>query len=72
METILILLVVIIFGLGIVLFVVLNKLNEIKNASAVELMKGDVTELSRSVMSLQQSMGEKLTAGNESMSRSMA
>jgi len=65
METILILLVVIIFGLGIVLFVVLNKLNEIKNASAVELMKGDVTELSRSVMSLQQSMGEKLTAGNE-------
>ncbi|MCA0228733.1 DNA recombination protein RmuC [Patescibacteria group bacterium] len=73
MELILIvLLVIIILGLGIVLFVVLSKLNEIKSASAVELMKGDVTELNRSIMSLQQSMGEKLVAGNESMSRSMA
>ena len=50
MELILIiLLVVVIFGLGVVLYVMTQKLNEVKNASAVELMKGDVTELARTV-----------------------
>lgn len=61
MELILIiLLIVVIFGLGVVLYVVTQKLNEVKNASAVELMKGDVTELARTVASLQQTMGDKL------------
>lgn len=61
MELILIvLLVVIIFGLGAVLYVVTQKFSELKNASAVELMKGDVTELSRVVANLQQTMGDKL------------
>lgn len=61
MEIVLIiLLVIVICGLGIVLFVVLQKFNEIKNANAVELMKSDVTELSRSIVSLQQTMGDKL------------
>lgn len=61
MELILIiLLVVVIFGLGVVLYVVTQKLNEVKNASAVELMKGDVTELARTVANLQQTMGDKL------------
>ncbi len=61
MELILIiLLVVVIFGLGVVLYVMTQKLNEVKNASAVELMKGDVTELARTVANLQQTMGDKL------------
>lgn len=61
MELILIvLLVIVIFGMGVMLFVLTQKLNEVKNASAVELMKGDVTELSRVVASLQQTMGDKL------------
>lgn len=61
MEIVLIiLLVIVICGLGVVLFVVLQKFNEIKNANAVELMKSDVTELSRSIVSLQQTMGDKL------------
>ena len=61
MELLLIaLLVVVIFGLGIILYVVTGKLNEVKNSSAVELMKGDVTELSRVVANLQQTMGDKL------------
>ncbi len=67
-----ILLVVVIVGLGLVLFVLLTKLNEVKNASAVELIKGDVTELSRGIANLQQTMGDKLERGNLSMSQSMA
>ncbi len=73
MEIVLIiLLVVVIVGLGLVLFVLLTKLNEVKNASAVELIKGDVTELSRGIANLQQTMGDKLERGNLSMSQSMA
>ncbi|MBP6038502.1 MAG: DNA recombination protein RmuC [Candidatus Saccharimonas sp.] len=73
METVLIiLLAIIIIGLAMVLFVLLAKLNEIKNASAVELMKGDVTELSRSIALLQQNMGDRLEQGNQRMSQSMA
>lgn len=61
MEIVLIvLLVVVIFGLGMVLYVLVQKLNEVKNSSAVELVKGDVTELSRIVAQLSQTMGDKL------------
>src|SRR5574344_2802793 len=68
MEIVLIiLLVVVIAGLGVVLFVVLQKLNELKNASAVELMKSDVTELTRNIASLQQVMGDKLERSNAAM-----
>lgn len=67
-----ILLVIIIICLGLVLFVLLTKLNEVKNLSAVELIKGDVTELSRGIASLQQTIGDKLEKGNLTMSQSMA
>ena len=61
METILIiLLVIVLLGLGLVLFVLTQKLNEVKNTSAVELVKGDVTELSRTIAQLSQTMGDKL------------
>lgn len=36
------------------------RLRDIKNSSAVELMKSDVTELSRAVTQLQQNVGERL------------
>ena len=72
MEVVLIiLLVVVIIGLGVVLFVVLQKLNELKNASAVELMKSDVTELTRNIASLQQVMGDKLERSNMAMQTSV-
>ncbi len=68
MEIVLIiLLVLVIVGLGVVLFVVLQKLNELKNTSAVELMKSDVTELTRNIASLQQVMGDKLERSNAAM-----
>ncbi len=61
METILIiLLVIVLLGLGLTLFVLTQKLNEVKNTSAVELVKGDVTELTRTIAQLSQTMGDKL------------
>ena len=72
MEIVLIiLLIVVICGIGVVLFVFLQKFNEIKNTNAVELMKTDVTELSRSIMSLQQTMGDKLEKSNLGIQQSV-
>ncbi len=73
MESVLIiLLVVILLGLGAVIYVVLQKFNELKNASAVELMKSDVTELTRSIAGLQQVMGDKLDRSSVAMQSSMS
>lgn len=73
MEMLLIsLLVIVIIGLVVGLFVITQKLNEMKNSTAVEMMKSDVTELTRSIAALQQTMGDKLDKGNQSMSQSMA
>jgi DNA recombination protein RmuC len=66
------LLVIVIIGLVVGLFVITQKLNEMKNSTAVEMMKSDVTELTRSIAGLQQTMGDKLDKGNQSMSQSMA
>jgi len=72
METLLIiLLVIVIFGLGIVLFVVMQKFAELKNSGAVELMKSDVTELSRTIASLQQTMGDKLERSSATVQTSV-
>ncbi|MFZ1258283.1 MAG: DNA recombination protein RmuC [Candidatus Saccharimonas sp.] len=62
-----VLLVVIVCGLGVVLFVVTQRFNELKNSSAVELMKSDVTELSRSMALLQQTMGDKIDQNSRGM-----
>lgn len=73
METVLIvLLIVILLALGIVLYVVLQKFNELKNASAVELIKTDVTELTRSIAGLQQTMGDKLERSSVAMQTGMS
>lgn len=47
-------------GFGIVIVILNARLKELKSSSAVELMKSDVTELSRAVNQLQQSVGERL------------
>lgn len=67
-----ILLVVVIVGLGLVLMVVFQKFNELKNVSAVELIKTDVTELTRSISALQQVMGDKLERNNAAMQSGMS
>lgn len=72
MEIVLIiLLVIVIFGLAAVLYVVVQKLNEVKNNSAVELVKSDVTELSRTIAQLSQTMGDKLEKSNQGVQQSV-
>lgn len=70
------LLVVLIFaamfaGFGLVIFIMNQRLKELKNASAVELVKGDVTELSRTIAQLQQAMGDKIERGNTNIQQSV-
>ena len=59
-----IVLIVVILGFGAVIAVLNGRLRELRNSSAVELMKADVTELSRSIAGLQQTMGDKLERSN--------
>lgn len=55
-----IVLIAVISGFSAVIVVLNGRLRELKNTNAVELMKADVTELSRSIVGLQQAMGDKL------------
>lgn len=72
METLLIfVLVAVVAGFAIVVYVLNQRLREIKSSSAVELMKSDVTELTRGIASLQQTMGDKLERSNTVMQTSM-
>jgi DNA recombination protein RmuC len=52
--------------------VILNqRLRELKNSSTVEMVKTDVTELSRTIALLQQSMGDRLERNSVAMQTSM-
>ncbi len=71
MPIVIILVVVLIIGFGLVLFVMNQKMNELKKGSAVELMKTDVTELGRTIATLQQVMGDKLERSSTNMQQSV-
>ncbi|MES2875943.1 MAG: DNA recombination protein RmuC [Patescibacteria group bacterium] len=71
-ETTLILtLIAVIVGFSIVLYIVNQRLKELRQGSAVELMKTDVTELSRSINQLQQVMGDKIERSSTNMQQSV-
>ena len=70
-NTLIILLAVVIVVFTITLFIISQKLKELKSSSAVELMKTDVTELSRNIQGLQQTLGEKVDTGNHAMQTNM-
>lgn len=71
-QTILVILLIVIIVGFLAVFAVLNqRLRELKNGNAVELMKADVTELSRSIASLQQNVGDKLERSNMTMQTSV-
>lgn len=70
-SILLIVLGVVIVGFAIVLTVLNRKLQELKGGSAVELIKSDVTELTRGIAGLQQTLGEKLEHNNTAMQTSM-
>ncbi len=58
-------------GFALVIFVLNSRLKELKNSSAVELVKSDVTELTRSITQLQTAMGDKLERSNTNIQRSV-
>lgn len=58
-------------GFAVVAYVVTQQLKSLKSQSSVELLKSDVTELSRSIASLQQVMGERMERSNMAMQTSM-
>lgn len=62
---------VVVVGFAILIYVVNQRLGEQKNSSAVTLLKSDVTELSRVINSLQESVGNKLERNNTTMQTSM-
>lgn len=66
-----IVLIVVIVGFGALVVILNQRLRELKNSSAVELMKTDVTELTRSIALLQQSVGDKLERSNTVMQTSV-
>lgn len=66
-----IVLIVVVIGFGVVVFVLNQRMRELKQGSTVEMMKADVTELSRSITLMQQAMGEKLDRSSASMQTSM-
>ena len=67
----LIILGVVIVGFAIVLFIVNQRLRDLKSGGSVDLIKADVTELTRGIAGLQQAMGDKLERNNASMQTSM-
>ncbi len=61
----------VVIGFGVVIVFLNARLKELKNSTAVELMKSDVTELSRSVSELQRSVGDKLERSGQLTQQSM-
>jgi len=59
--------VAVVIGFSMVIFVLNQRLKDLKNSSAVELMKTDVVELTRSIALLQKDMGERMDRGNSSV-----
>ncbi|MEO5949714.1 MAG: DNA recombination protein RmuC [Candidatus Saccharimonas sp.] len=72
METLLvILLIIVIVGLAAAVFVMTQRFNELKSAGAVDFLKADVTELTRNIATLQQTMGDKLDRSSAGMAESV-
>ena len=66
-----IILIVVLVGCGVVLSLLLAKLNELKDQQSVALLKSDVTELSRTIAAMQQSVGDKLERSGAAMQTSV-
>ena len=71
MEMVVIILIGALAVLGATLFVVMQRLRDTKSSGGVELLKSDVTELSRTITALQTSLGDKLERNSATMQTSM-
>lgn len=72
-ETTLVLLmfVAVIFGFSTVIYILNQRLKDMNKGSSVDMMKSDVTELSRTIHQLQQTMGDKLERNSTNMQQSV-
>ena len=66
-----IILVLVVIGLAIGLFVIAQRLRDLKSNGSVELIKADVTELNRTITNLQTVLGDKLERNAANMQTSM-
>lgn len=66
-----IVLIVLVAGLIVALYFMSQKLKDLKSGSGVDLLKTDVTELSRTINALQTSLGDKLERNAVSMQNSL-
>lgn len=66
-----IVLIVVIAGFGAVIFILNQRLRDLKGGGSVELIKTDVTELTRTIAALQQNMGDTLERSHTAMQTSM-
>ena len=71
MVVIIILLVAVVVGLGVALFIISQRLRDLKPSGGVELLKADVTELNRTISTLQTTLGDKLERNAATMQTSM-
>lgn len=71
-ETVIIfILIAIVVGFGVALYMLHQRMKELKQGGAVELIKSDVTELTRSMNQLQQTMGDRLERSNTTIQQSV-
>jgi len=66
-----VILAIVVAGFVAVIFFLNQRLRELKNGSAVEMVKSDVTELTRSITALQQTMGDKLERNSNTVQQSV-
>lgn len=71
-DTVLVILFVgMVFGFGVIIYLLNRRLNEVGKSSAVELMKSDVTELTRTVNELNRAVGDKLERNNTAVQQAV-
>lgn len=68
---IIILLVVVMLGMGVLLYALLSKLNSLQQKSSVDLLETDVVELGRTINQLSQTMNDKLERSSTNMQTSV-
>jgi len=70
-SLVILLFVAVVFGFSTVIYILNQRLKDLNKTGSVEMMKADVTELSRSIHLMQQSMGDKLERSSTSMQQSV-
>ena len=66
-----IILIILVVALAVAFYVISQRLRDLKSGSSVELIKADVTELNRTIATLQTTLGDKLERNSATMQSSM-